>query len=933
MSDNNLRLQVILNAVDKLTRPFRSAQASSKELAAAIQQSRASLKALDSQAARIDGFRKVRSQLEGAKNDLTAARQKVSELANAFSTASNPTKKQAKELEQAKRRASQLKDTFDGLRQSAQRQRDELSAAGISTKNLSSAQRALRQNADEARQALDRQQKSLKRLGEQQARMNAAREQYSRRLEVRDRIAGAGASTAAAGAVMGAPIVAAVRSYASMEDAMKGVAKQVNGLRDDNGNRTKQFYEMQDAIKAASEQLPMENGAIDYAALVEGGARMGVTNQNDPFEDQKRDLLAFASTAAKAATAFELPADELAEGLGKIAQLYKVPTRNIEQLGDALNYLDDNAMSKGGDIINVLQRMGGVADRLDFRKAAALGSTFLSLGAAPEIAASASNAMVRELSIATMQSKRFFEGMDLLKLNPEEIEKQMTTDAMGTIQRVLEKVNNLPQDKRLSAMTMLFGKEFGDDAAKLANNLPELQRQLKLTAGADANGSMQKESDINKDSLSAQWLLVKTGAQNTFSSLGETLRQPLMDIMTMVKRVTGAFRRWVENNPALAGTLMKVVAAIAAITSALGLVLIAVATVLGPLALLRLQFSILGIKGGGAFGLITKAIGGAGKGIMWLGRLMFANPILAVIGLIAMGAIYIWQNWDTLGPKFKAIWDTVCAATSAAWEWIKQAVSRAWEGIKFLFFNFTLPGLIAKNWDAIKAGVSETWTTVRQVISDKWEEILSDVAALPAKFQEMGSAIIDSILSGINAKWELLKGKLTSITDYLPDWMTGKTSAPGKVAGPVIGGATGAMVPFAGMYDSGGAIPRGQFGVVGENGPEIVNGPVNVTSRRRTAALASLVAGMMGTAAAPVDAAPLHPFSLSVKSGAAMMGPGASAQPVFHVDAPTQIIIQAQPGQNAQDIAREVARQLDERDRRIRAKARSNYSDQGGYDS
>ncbi|WP_411019162.1 phage tail tape measure protein, partial [Salmonella sp. s52026] len=118
-----------------------------------------------------------------------------------------------------------------------------------------------------------------------------------RRLEVRDRIAGAGATTTAAGVALGAPVVAAVKSYASMEDAMKGVAKQVNGLRDDNGNRTKQFYDMQDAIKAASEQLPMENGAIDYAALVEGGARMGVTNQDDPYEEQKRDLLAFASTA------------------------------------------------------------------------------------------------------------------------------------------------------------------------------------------------------------------------------------------------------------------------------------------------------------------------------------------------------------------------------------------------------------------------------------------------------------------------------------------------------------------------------------------------------------------------------------------------------------------------------------------------------------
>lgn len=51
------------------------------------------------------------------------------------------------------------------------------------------------------------------------------------------------------------------------------------------------------------------------------------------------------------------------------------------------------------------------------------------------------------------------------------------------------------------------------------------------------------------------------------------------------------------------------------------------------------------------------------------------------------------------------------------------------------------------------------------------------------------------------------------------------------------------------------------------------------------------------------------------------------------IEAPTQIIIQTQPGQSAQDIAREVARQLDERERRLKAKAKSNYSDQGGYDA
>ncbi|MBQ0345897.1 phage tail tape measure protein [Citrobacter freundii] len=933
MSDNNLRLQVVLNAVDKLTRPFKSAQASTKELAGALQATRNSLKDLNKQAGRIDEFRKSRSQLAITANNLKLAREEAAKLATQFSVTNRPTAAQAKLFAQSKTRVQELQQTYNGLLGSVQRQRQALKESGIDTKKLSSEQRRLKQDADETRQALDKQQKSLKRLGEQQARMNTARADYSRRLEVRDRIAGAGATTTAAGVAMGAPVMAAVKSYASMEDAMKGVAKQVNGLRDDNGNRTARFYEMQDAIKAASEQLPMENGAVDFAALVEGGARMNVANPNDSWADQKRDLLAFAATAAKASTAFELPADELSESLGKIAQLYKVPTRNIEQLGDALNYLDDNAMSKGGDIIDVLQRMGGVADRLDYRKAAALGSTFLSLGTAPEVAASAANAMVRELSIATMQSKSFFAGMDLLKLNPAQIEKEMTQDAMGTIQRVLEKVNNLPKDKRLGAMTMIFGKEFGDDAAKLANNLPELQRQLKLTSGSDAAGSMQKESDINKDSLSAQWLLVKTGAQNTFSSLGETLRDPLMAIMNTVKQVTGSFRRWIEENPKLAGALLKVVAALASIAVVLGTVMLAVSAVLGPLALMRLQFSILGIKGGSAFGLITKAIGGVGKGIMWLGRLMFANPILAVIGLIAMGAILIWQNWDTLGPKFKAMWDAVCAATDAAWAWIKQAVSTAWEGIKFLFFNFTLPGLIAKNWEAIKAGASEAWAVVRQTISDKWAAILADVAALPAKFQEMGSAIIDSILSGINAKWETLKSKLTSVTDYLPDWMTGNNKAPGKTQLQVVGGAAAAGVPFAGMYDSGGAIPRGQFGIVGENGPEIVNGPANVTSRRRTAALASVVAGMMGTAAVPAEAVPLHPMSLPAATYRAPQEKIANLPPAvrYEINAPIHIV--AQPGQSAQDIAREVARQLDERERRARAKARSSYSDQGGYES
>jgi tape measure domain-containing protein len=46
-----------------------------------------------------------------------------------------------------------------------------------------------------------------------------------------------------------------------------------------------------------------------------------------------------------------------------------------------------------------------------------------------------------------------------------------------------------------------------------------------------------------------------------------------------------------------------------------------------------------------------------------------------------------------------------------------------------------------------------------------------------------------------------------------------------------------ASVNFSGAYDEGGSIPAGKWGIAGEYGPEIVNGPANVTSRKDTADL------------------------------------------------------------------------------------------------
>lgn len=448
----------------------------------------------------------------------------------------------------------------------------------------------------------------------------------------------------------------------------------------------------------------------------------------------------------------------------------------------------------------------------------------------------------------------------------------------------LSKLSKLTPEKQMAIKKDLFGNDSETLQALDIMIQKGIEGYRETVAKLENQATLRERVEASLNTLGNKWEAAGGSFTNAMASIGETVAPVLKNIADWLGNLASALDGFVKRHPQLTAALFKIAAVFAVVATAAGVLSLALASILGPMAIVRVSAGVLGIKFASAFGLIKQVIGGAGQAILWLGRLMMANPILAIIGLIAMGAIYIWQNWETLGPKFKAM------------------------------------------WDAISSGVSRVWAVIKQTISSKWDEILSDVAALPAKFKAVGGAIIDGILSGINEKWETLKSKLASVKSYLPDWMTGGDKTPDA---PQQKGAGGF---FAGMYDSGGYIPRGQVGIAGENGPELINGPAYVTSRRRTAALASVVAGMMG-GAMPAEAAPLHPMSLPAASYRPAAEKPAGTQPVFQFETQAQIIIQAQPGQSPQDIAREVARQLDERERRMRAKARSNFSDQGGYDS
>lgn len=926
MSDNNLRLQVVLGAVDKLTRPFKNAQAGSKELASAIRQTRDQIKKLSDAGGKLKSFDQLTQSVSRTGAELDQARLRAQMMTREMSSLESPTKKQTQALEAQWRAVSRLEQKQQQETRQMAAARAELYRLGLSAGGGARETARIARETERYNRQLAEQERRLREVGERQRKLNAIKAKAENTRELRNSLAGNGAGAMAAGVTTGMTLLAPVKAYSESENAANQLAGSMMGP---GGKVAPEFEKINRLAVALGDKLP--GTTADFQNMMTMLRRQGMSAQVI--------LGGLGESAAYLGVQLQMAPTAAAEFAAKLQDATQTSEKDMMNLMDVIQ----KGFYAGVDSGNMLQGFSKISSAMDIihKKGLDAAKTFAPLlvmadqaGMAGE---SAGNAY-RKIFQATLNNKKIGKANDALAGTGIKLSFQNNKGQFAGLENLyaqLEKLRKITDDgKRQSVINTLFGDD--DETIQALNIMINkgIEGYRETAAKLENQASLRERVDASLNTLGNKWEAATGSFTNAMASIGETVAPALKKLADWLGELASRLDGFVKRHPQLTSALFKLAAGFAIVATAAGVVSLALASVLGPMAVVRMSAGVMGLKFSSAFGLIGKAISSVGKSIIWLGRLMFANPILAVIGLIAAGAIYIWQNWDTLGPKFKAMWDAVCNATGTAWDWIKEKASAAWEGIKSLFFNYTLPGLIAKNWDAIKSGVSEAWANIRQSISDKWNSILADVAALPAKFQDMGSAIIDSILDGINAKWEALKSKLSSVTDYLPDWMTGNNKTQDKAQVQVVGGAAAAAVPFAGMYDSGGIIPRGQFGIVGENGPEIVNGPANVTSRRRTAALASVVAGVMGVAAAPAEAAPLHPYSLpTVAYKQSQPAKSASVPPVMHFETHAPITIYAQPGQSAQDIAREVARQLDERERKTRAKARSNFSDQGGYES
>ncbi|QNP19438.1 phage tail tape measure protein [Providencia rettgeri] len=892
----DLRLQVILSAVDKFTKPFKSAQASNKKLAETLRQSKQQLKELNNQAKQIDGFKKTKQSLDSASQAYQQATAKVSRLARELSTVQNPTRAQSRELDRAKAAAAKLKAETGALSASLQRQREALKGSGISTRQLSQAQIKLNSDIASTSRRLQQQEQQLKRVANQEKRMSAAKNSYQNAMGVRNKMAGSGAGMLASGVGLG---YAAKKVLVPGYDFEIGMSKvQALTRLDKNSDDYKMLREQARDLGATTAFTANEvaQGQAFYAMAgfkpeqiknaMSGTLSMSLAGDID--------LATTADIGSNILTGFKLNSNEMNRVSDALVATFTRSNTNLTMLGDTMKYVAPVASGLGVDLETAAVAAGKLGDA----------------GIQGSMAGTGLRSILGRLA---EPPKMAGEALDKLKIKTRDAKGNLRqfTDILAELDKKTKKMGTA---ERAGLFKHIAGEEAFSALSVLVDQAGSGQLQAMIAEIKAAKGEAEKVAKTMTDNLDGDLKNLTSAYEDVGIQIFGGADSPLRDITKRVTDLISKFGQWAKKNPELVKQITMITLGLGAVLAVGGGITLMIAALIGPLAMAKLSLSVLGIKGSGFLSLLIKPIKLIGTAFMMVGRALLANPIILIITAIAGAAYLIYKYWDDIVPYAKKLWNRVT-----------EIFSQFWEGVKSYVLNWGLVGLVYQHWDEIVSITSRMWALVKKTISDKWEQIVADVKGLPERFKQIGGEIIDSLKNGILEKWESLKAQFAELkqmaTNILPDWMLSDETKAVRAMSQVT--VIQAGMKSAGMFDNGGFIPRGQFGIVGEYGPELVDGPAHITSRRKTAALAAaaLTIGSMTATAKPI-----HPYALPTNSY--QSAPTTINQSNHSANtAPVTINVYPLPSQSANDIAREVARQLEQNQRREQARRLSRYQD------
>jgi len=348
--------------------------------------------------------------------------------------------------------------------------------------------------------------------------------------------------------------------------------------------------------------------------------------------------------------------------------------------------------------------------------------------------------------------------------------------------------------------------EVGDVAGAQALMLAELEKQYGGQAEALAATSAGRAQQ-----LANSW----GDFQEKIGEIIAVILPPLIDLL-------GRVVEWLDT---LDPQTVAWGVAIAGIAAALGPVLLAIGSLITILG--TLGPAIVGIVSVGA--TLTTWIVALGPHLLTLGRviagMLVATGPIGWLALAVAGIVAVWQNWDTIGPIVQRLYSSVKQwiqdRLGAVLDWVNGKIRAVTDTFKAMYVavvgNSYVPDMVD--------GIAAEFGRLDSVMVAPAEDAATSVGdAFVHAADRVGQAF-----GGMLSRGEFSLRSLADLAGSLANEMfvqpffsgLGGQGTGGGFLSSLLGGLSRS---FAGGFEAGGTIPRGQWGIVGEEGPEVAFG-------------------------------------------------------------------------------------------------------------
>ncbi|WP_257811746.1 phage tail tape measure protein [Burkholderia glumae] len=754
--NNELKLRVVFDMVDRMTRPIRQTLAGSKSLSRALADTKKQLSELQKQQKTVDAVKAIRTEMGQTATKLKAAQEKFAGLQAQIKATESPTVR----MQNAMRRASASVATLTQQQEKQRTRLGELNArmqqAGRGTQTLTAYEKSLQSSIAKTNATIAEQGRRLQAVQGRRAALAPARDRLqAARGAAAEMAVGGYATRAVGGRVLGG--VGAVldeSKHAKLEEVRiqalgagdHATAKAIDFARKHKSygvSTTENLTLMRDAMTILNDEHHAEMILPTLSKMKFANDSLFGTEQGGDNEQKFINMLKAIEQrgGTNDAATFNREANMVQKVItatgGRVGgdqwqEFIKTGGTAAKMLrSDAFYFqMEPLIQEMGGDTVGSAL-MSGYQNLIEGRTTVRATRKLMSLG------------LLNKNKVEFDKIGRVKAFADGALLNTDQFKSSPFEWMEQTLLPLFEKKGITKERDVLSAISSIFTNRRASNLfATMFLQRKAIHKSVALNEhaydidqGFNVGQTLPQGKEI--DALSKKAIL----EEQLGSKILPLYNRGLEMTANLIERVSG----WTERNAGTARALAIGLAALGAVLVVGGSLTIGLAAIIGPLALTRYGLAMLGVQGGllrVTLGMLGSAFRIFGTALFTVGRMLLLTPIGLAITGIALAAFLLIRYWEPIKAFFGGLWAEV-----------KSAFDGGIGAVVALILNWSPVGLFYRAFAAVMS-----WFGVE----------------LPAKFTEFGGNMVAGLVNGITGALSSVKSAITSLGDSAIGWFREK---------------------------------------------------------------------------------------------------------------------------------------------------------------